>query len=106
MRRIVLATPAVIGAAAIMTLIALSAAAPQERGRGGDAFPKGFGPPPGPGPGGPGFGPGSFLGPQALAGADADGDGRLTPAEAAEAARRLVRAAAVDGKGSVDAQAL
>ena len=93
-------------------LTVLFAATPQERGRGEDAFPKGFGPPPGPGPGGPmgpggpGFGPGNFLGPQALAAADADEDGRLTPAEAAEAARKFVRDADADKKGSVDAQAL
>ena len=58
------------------------------------------------GPGGGEFGPGTFLAPQALAAADADGNGRLTPTEAAEAALRFVRDADTDKKGSIDEQAL
>ncbi len=59
----------------------------------------------GPG-GGPGFGPGTFLGPPIFEAADLDKDGKLTPAEASQAATRAVREADAEGKGSVDAQAL
>ena len=102
-------------AGATVALVAWVAVDAQERDRAAGApgaSRKGFGPPAGPGsggpmgPGGPGFGPGTFLAPQALAAADADGDGRLTPGEAAEAARRFVRDADTDKKGSIEEQVL
>ena len=107
MRRIFIATPVVVIAGAALTIAALIAAVPQQPGRLGeapDAARKGANPPSG--PGGPGFGPGTFLAPQALAAADTDKDGQLTPIEAASAARRFVQDADVDKKGSVDAQTL
>lgn len=64
--------------------------------------------PPGPGgPGGPGgFGPGTFLAPQILEAADADGDGRLSIEEGTKAVERLIREIDADKKGSVDAETL
>ncbi|QEH34879.1 Inner spore coat protein H [Aquisphaera giovannonii] len=58
------------------------------------------------GPGGAGFGPGTFLGPVVFSAADADGDGTLTPAEAAAAARRFIGLAEAGKAGSADARAL
>jgi hypothetical protein len=85
---------------------------PRRTDAGADVDSKGLNRPPrkspaGPmGPGGPGFGPGTFLAPQIVTAADKNEDGRLTPAEAAEAARRFVRDADTDRKGSVDALVL
>ncbi len=100
---------------ATVALVAWVAVAAQEQDRAGDAPGADrtrSGPPAGAGrgrpmgPGGGEFGPGTFLAPQALAAADADGNGRLTPTEAAEAALRFVRDADTDKKGSIDEQAL
>ena len=67
---------------------------PPDFGGGGD------GPPPGD------FGPGTFLGPQIFAAADADKDGKLTPEEAAKAAERFIGELDGDKKGSIDAATL
>jgi hypothetical protein len=92
---------AMFAACVAVSLVALKTASSQDGGP-----PQG---PPGarkgqPGP--PGFGPGTFLGPQMMEVADSDGDGKLTPAEAARAAGEFVRSADADKKGSVDAAAL
>lgn len=63
------------------------------------SIPGGFGP-------GAGSGPGVMLTPRVLAAADADRDGRLSPAEAADAAARFVREADSAGSGSLDGGAL
>ena len=70
--------------------------------------PPGEGPPDGPGAGGPpgGFGPGMFLGPQVVELADKDKDGRVSPAEAGQAARLFVTEADTKKTGSIDADLL
>jgi spore coat protein CotH len=64
-----------------------------------------IGPPPGPegeGPPPDDFGPGQFLAPRILEAADADGDGRLTPAEAAKAAETFVAGTVREGRPTLD----
>ncbi len=95
--------PLLIAAGAAASLMLVGAISRQDPG----------GPPPGPdgppgqdiGPDGPpqGFGPGMFLAPRVIAEADADKDGRLSPAEAARAAERLIRDADTKKQGAVDA---
>jgi hypothetical protein len=79
----------------------------------GRAINRRLGPPPGVEPGdigdAPGdFGPGMMLAGGVLAAADADGDGKLSPAEAAAAARRFVAGgdATKKGAGALDQDAL
>jgi Ca2+-binding EF-hand superfamily protein len=94
-------------AGATITLALLRSAAPLD----GETSPekRADSQPPGPGGrGGPlsGFGPGMFMAPQVLEIADANGDGSLSPEEAAKAIENLVREADSEKKGSIDAAAL
>lgn len=106
--------PLTVAAASAISLCAMAAFAPKQQpggfgpgGPGQGPGGPGFGPGgPGQGPGGPGFGPGMFLAPVVIERADADGDGALTAEEAAEAARKIVKEADKDGKGSIDGAAL
>jgi hypothetical protein len=94
-------------AGATITLALLRSAAPID---GGTSPEKGANSQP-PGPGGrggplPGFGPGMFMAPQVLEIADSNGDGSLSPEEAAKAVENLIREADSEKKGSIDAAAL
>jgi CotH kinase protein len=92
----------IMSAAVVAVAITALRATVAPQGGGPPGGPGGFGPPGGPG----GFGPGTFLAGMIVRVADADEDGRVTPAEASKAAEQLVREADVDKKGSADAQAL
>ena len=79
----------------------------------GRAINRRLGPPPGaepdgPGAGGPpgGFGPGMFLGPRVLEIADRDKDGRVSPAEAGQAAGVFLTEADPEKIGALDADQL